>query len=300
MGSHLLPQESTTEDSRMTLVAVLVVTCCLLFSPSQGASITEDQDNKCKDAAEQAGVDLENFKYNVGHVIHSLTVEDVRFFFDENFPVDNDIPTVNTNLTGTPVLPYVPSFPSKFKFPLGSTLDRILLNNDDPKTFFDRGSASLEELGHAAHMLEMLFAASKTYKTLENVDIDNTCPCLVNEAENGIIDELEYIAHVARFETDPKKSNEEQGIVIADWCTFRTGRAALSDEYQSSDKYTRKKNYLRHQRKINVCPGTPKIKDSESWKIFKTDIAGPMEDDGTPMSLNVAFYLYCKIAMLSK
>merc|ERR1712168_1020830 len=136
----------------LRMLIKLLVTCFLIIS-SQAASITDYQDT-CRAAAEQVGVDFENFRYNVAHVIHSLTVEDVRYFFDENFPVENNIPTVNTNLTGTPVLSYTPSFPSKFKFPLGSTLDRILLNNDDPDTFFDRGLASLEELGHAAHMLE--------------------------------------------------------------------------------------------------------------------------------------------------
>merc|ERR1712168_1656130 len=135
----------------------------------------------------------------------SLTVEDVRFFFDENFPIENNIPTVNTNLTGTPVLSYTPSFPSKFKFPLGSTLDRILLNNDDPKTFFDNGLNSLEELAHAAHMLEMLHTTSLIYKTLENIDINKVCSCLVDEEANGIIDELEYLAEVFRFEYDDTK-----------------------------------------------------------------------------------------------
>merc|ERR1719228_29567 len=150
--------------------------------------MSEDQDT-CAAAAEQAGVDFDSFKYNVGHMIHSLTVEDVRFFFDENFPMDNDIPTVNTNLTGPPVLAHTPSFPSKFKFPLGSTLDRILLNNDDPDAFLERGFSSLEELAHAAHMLEMLYRTSEVYKNLGDIDVNTVCPCLVNEEANGIMEE---------------------------------------------------------------------------------------------------------------
>merc|ERR1719411_2580626 len=101
------------------MFAVLVASSLLLIS-KQAASINYDQE-KCKAAAEQAGVDFENFRYNVGHLIHSLTVEDVRFFFDENFPVENNIP-----------------------------------NNS-----FAKGLTSLEELGHAAHMMEMLFRTSQ-------------------------------------------------------------------------------------------------------------------------------------------
>merc|ERR1719290_733604 len=166
----------------LVLVARLAAVSCFLFMTVHAASISEDQDT-CTAAAEQAGVDFDSFKYNVGHMIHSLTVEDVRFFFDENFPEDNDIPTVNTNLTGPPVLAHTPSFPSKFKFPLGSKLDRILLNNDDPDAAFQRGFKSLEEIGHSAHMMEMLYETSKVYKVLENIDTDKVCPCLVNEEE---------------------------------------------------------------------------------------------------------------------
>merc|ERR1719186_471057 len=147
------------------MMFVVLVASSLLGISTQAASITDDQET-CKAAAEQAGVDFENFKFNVGHAIHSLTVEDARFFFDENFPIENNIPTVNTNLTaGPPVLTYAPSFPSKFLFPLGSTLDRILLKNDDTSAAFEKGLTSLEELGHAAHMMEMLYKASQMYKT---------------------------------------------------------------------------------------------------------------------------------------
>merc|ERR1711862_537125 len=202
---------------RLRMIGVLVASCLLVIS-TDAASITEDQES-CQTAAEQVGVYFENFKYNVAHMIHSLTVEDVRFFFDETFPVANDIPTVNLNLTGPAVLPHTPSYPSKFKFPLGSTLDRILLNNDDPNTFSDRVRTTLEELGHAAHMLEMLYRTSEVYKNLGDIDVNTVCPCLVNEEANGIIEELKFIAEVAHLEIDNSKSFEEQGLVESDSCT---------------------------------------------------------------------------------
>jgi len=220
----------------MTLVAMarLAAATCFLFFSTQAASINDDQET-CIAAAEQAGVDFDSFKYNVGHMIHSLTVEDVRFFFDEAFPVDNDIPTVNTNLTGPPVLPHTPSFPSKFKFPLGSTLDRILLNNDDKSSYSIKDWTSLDELAHAAHMYEMLFSASKIYKLLEDVAVHAICPCLVDEESNGVLDELNYLAEVFRF--DNSKPLEEQTVKIDEKCTQknnkRQGRAR-----QGFKKYT--------------------------------------------------------------
>jgi len=290
------------------MIVVLVASSLLVIS-TQAASITDDQET-CRAAAEQVGVDFENFRYNVGHVLHSLTVEDVRFFFDENFPVENNIPTVNTNLTaGSPVLSYAPSFPSKFKFPLGSTLDKILLNNDDPNNSFAKGLTSLEELGHAAHMLEMLFRASQIYKTIENIDINTVCPCLVDEESNGIIEELEYLAEIMG------NTAEDLGdrVVYDDSCISGkenqvTSRKARARFTYKSDGYTvtidrdgtcHIESKCRKKRTINACPNVPELTDSYSWNVFKHDIAGPMEDDGTQMAKNVAIYLHCKIAMLT-
>merc|ERR1719186_919722 len=104
------------------MMFVVLVASSLLGISTQAASINDDQET-CRAAAEQVGVDFEKFRYNVGHVLHALTVEDVRFFFDENFPVENNIPTVNTNHTGPPVLPHAPSF-------LSNLLPRGNLNFD--------------------------------------------------------------------------------------------------------------------------------------------------------------------------
>jgi len=300
------------------MIVVLVASSLLVIS-TQAASITDDQET-CIAAAEQAGVHYRNFKYNVAHMIHSLTVEDVRFFFDETFPVANDIPTVNLNLTGPAVLPHTPSYPSKFKFPLGSTLDRILLNNDDPNTFSDRGRTTLEELSHAAHMLEMLYTTSKVYKGLDDIDVNTVCPCLVNEAANGIIEVLEFIAEVNHFEIDDSKSFEEQGLIISDHCTqnSRKGRALASQNCGYEDVkacpstggggsyFQRQRREASQQsrgaRKIVVCPNVPELIDSESWKIFQHDITEPFGDvaGAGPMAKNVAIYLYCKISMLAQ
>jgi len=301
----------------LALVTRLAVFCFLLFSSLNAASINDDKET-CKAAAEQAGVDFENLKYNVGHVIHSLTVEDVRFFFDENFPIKNDIPTVNTNLTSGPsVLPHTPSFPSKFKFPLGSVLDRILLNNDNPNSFSARGLTTLEELGHAAHMLEMLHSASKIYKTLENIDIDRVCPCLVDEKSNGIIEELEYLAEIM------SRTDEELGdrLVYDDSCISTKENARKGRTEYNYSKYTGGRRFgpysgtsgtititkdecgtwsctIRTQRAIHACPNVPEVTDSYSWNVFKHDVAGPLHDDATQMAKNAAMYLYCKISML--
>jgi len=298
----------------LVVVARLAAATCFLFFSTQAASINDDQET-CIAAAEQAGVDFDSFKYNVGHMIHSLTVEDVRFFFDEAFPVDNDIPTVNTNLTGPPVLPHTPSFPSKFKFPLGSILDRILLNNDDPNAFLERGFSSLEELAHAAHMMEMLHKTSQIYKTLEDIDIPNVCPCLVDEEANGIIEELEYLAEVARLGDDAT----EDKVEINNDCLSsnfnqleREGRASGDNRTVATyvkarpvATYGHGKGHShswgtqnRNGRTIHACSNVPTISDSTTWNIWKTDITKPLGELSAQMGINAAIYFFCKISML--
>ena len=48
------------------------------------------------------------FAPTVAHGIHSLTVEDIRHYFKADAPVENNIPTVNKDLTGARVLSYAP------------------------------------------------------------------------------------------------------------------------------------------------------------------------------------------------
>jgi hypothetical protein len=111
---------------------------------------------------------MTNFMGAVTHMIHSITVEDIRYFFDDRFPVDNDVPTVNTNLTATAptVLPYAPSKPSVFKFPGGAHFDLVMQENDDPNSYFVHGTTHLEDLAHWFHMAEMWNRAGKMYKDI--------------------------------------------------------------------------------------------------------------------------------------
>ena len=48
--------------------------------------------------------------------MHSITVEDIRYFFDPDFPVNNSVPTVNMDLEGDHIV-MAQSVPSEFKFP---------------------------------------------------------------------------------------------------------------------------------------------------------------------------------------
>jgi hypothetical protein len=161
------------------------------FKPSPG----------CSAAASAAGVNLTNFMGAVTHMVHSITLQDIRYFFDERFPEANDVPTVNTDLSSPEmVLSYAPSKPSVFKFPGGAHFDQVMQANDDPTKYFVRGTTHLEDLAHWFHMAEMWLRASTMYREIvgraaaKAVEPMEVCPCLLEVERANIRPLLENVA----------------------------------------------------------------------------------------------------------
>jgi len=197
--------------TRYKFLAVLV----LLFLTNQHVWALPQQQNQsqfpkykkytpspgCSAAAKGAGVNLTNFMGAVTHMVHSITVQDIRYFFDERFPEANDVSTVNTNLTDPEaVLTYAPSKPSVFKFPGGAHFDLVMQENDDPTKYFVRGTTHLEDLAHWFHMAEMWHRASRMYKDIvarvaaKAVEPAAVCPCLLEVEAANIRPLLENVA----------------------------------------------------------------------------------------------------------
>ena len=49
----------------------------------------------CSRVFAATGINQTDLMYGAGHGIHSITVRDIRYYFDPNFPEENDIPTIN-------------------------------------------------------------------------------------------------------------------------------------------------------------------------------------------------------------
>ena len=58
------------------------------------------EEMNCCTKMTDAGIDLNTYGNSVAHGVHSITVEHVHYYFNVSLPLDNDILTVNTNLTG--------------------------------------------------------------------------------------------------------------------------------------------------------------------------------------------------------
>ena len=214
-------------------------------APSDSNKNNKDLSGSCS-AARDLGVNLEGFPKHVAHNLHSITLQDIQFFFEPNFPEDNDIPTVNQDLTSDQeILWQAPSRSSVYKFPSGAAFDFILMNSDNVDSLMEKSTSSLEKMSHAIHMQEMWYKVSLRYKKLENteIDLDQVCPCLVDEKSNEIINKLEDIAidlrkdkEVIMFEFPDKELHDFSGETENQ--EQRTGKAMAphSRGYQRTGK----------------------------------------------------------------
>merc|ERR1719158_153152 len=102
---------------------------------ARGARKIEDErqgmldgpNKECWSTMEEAGIDIVNFPFGTAHRIHSLTLQDLRDFFDPNADRDNGIPTINVNLQSDDlILPNAADMPSTFMSPNMRGIDSIL------------------------------------------------------------------------------------------------------------------------------------------------------------------------------
>ena len=124
----------------------------------------------------------------IAHGIHSLTLADLRHYFNPNANETNNIPTVNRNLSSSlPILNDAPDLGRSDRFQTIGLLvaEEVVLNED--KDWDLHNADILDKLLHALHMHEMWMETSRIYKNLiSNPPNTNICPCLVDVENNGI------------------------------------------------------------------------------------------------------------------
>ena len=109
---------------------MIVLFLLSLLSPGL---LADDED--CRVTMAEDSWVTDNFVTSVVHGVHSMTLEELRRFFDKEAPVENNIPNVNYNLSSAaaPVLASVPSLPlsNPFSSPYMDALDLTLSHMTD-------------------------------------------------------------------------------------------------------------------------------------------------------------------------
>merc|ERR550534_1038738 len=95
-------------QKRMATTGLLLV----LVGLNSAASIPGD----CLSILEQSQALSATYPKRIAHGIHSLTLADLRLYFDPNANKTNNIPTVNRNLTSEPILNDAPDIGRSDRF----------------------------------------------------------------------------------------------------------------------------------------------------------------------------------------
>jgi len=184
-----------------------LVLVCLLGAALAATEVTDEKTSKAKQCNQVKSFDKggvsEQFAKHVSHAVHSLTIEDIRMYFEKNVGEDNSIPVVNPLLRDpTRVLENAPfiGYDNEFETDGMKHFDVIMkgVNMAGWKlSSFDL----LERLSHVYHMSEIWAAAGKEYtKVAKTLDVDSDlCDCVRDTENNGLAKYLQLTAFQVRY-----------------------------------------------------------------------------------------------------
>merc|ERR1719260_426982 len=188
-------------QKRMATTGLLVV-CA-------GLSLAASIDGDCFTILEQSQALSATYPKRIAHGMHSLTLADLRYYFNPNANETNNIPTINRNLTSSiPILNDAPDIGRSDRFKTMGLLvaEEVLLNEN--QNWDLQNADTLEKLVHALHMHEMWTETSRLYKQiLDNPPASNVCPCLADVENNGI---YYYLRNNAMLIREPELGFNEE------------------------------------------------------------------------------------------
>ena len=167
----------------------------------------------CTEILAGANLDLSMLIHAAGHGIHSITVRDIRYYFDPVFPEDNSIPTVNPDFDNTDetVLRSAP-LGSDAGTPGMRVFDQIMSHGDN--FMVGPGLSHLERIAHGMHMNELWQRTSLAYRQVESIPPSpEVCSCVNDDEGNGLLDHLGTISDILRSWTTRSMCNNERPIL---------------------------------------------------------------------------------------
>jgi len=257
---------------------------------------------KCKIIMERNGLNFTTFRHGAGHGMHSITLEEIRHFFEPDAPEENYIPVVNTNLIAEEeILFHAPllGYDENFKTMALKVMAYFMLN--DNEHFYVRGVNTLEKLTHQYHMHEIYVAAGPIYNKLKNNPPDpELCPCVNDVAGNGILSELQKWVHHQRHHFDKKCRNG--AYIDKSKCPNKKNKSQGKQDLRDKTEIIkhREKMYLDDSSRQNamnlmkVNKWTPNtLTGPEQWIPYQAMLTWSMlmEDE----LMNFTMFMYCKL-----
>merc|ERR1711973_610511 len=194
----------------------------------------------CSDVMAQNGLNFSSFWQGAAHGLHSLHLEEIRYFFEANATKNNKIPVVNKNLSSEQAILFnapLAGYDEQFNT-MALKVMAYFMRNDRPD-FFEQGLNTLEKLTHQYHMHEIYAAAAPIYKKMkENPPTDpELCGCVNDITGNGILTELVNIAKKLKY--FQQQTRMARNLNVASNC---------DQQHFHGRSYETSRNYCRHKR----------------------------------------------------
>jgi len=269
---------------------------------------------KCDETMARNGLNFSSFWHGAGHGIHSLSLEEIRHYFDPNAPEENRIPVVNTNLTSEKTVLFnapLRGYDEQFKTMALKVMAYFMLN--DKPYFFEQGVNTLEKVTHQYHMHEIYAAAAPIFRKLRDAPPTDPelCPCVNDVTGNGILEEMVRIAKQLKyFARQPRSACGLQTRVRRKYKTYgdgcktrkyvRSGRKKRDLQTKSELIHQLEQKYLEDSSKENadelleVKPWQVNtLIGPEQWVSYQAMLTSSMLSDE---ELNdFAMFMYCKL-----
>jgi len=167
----------------------------------------------CSAVLAASGLNQTDMMFGAGHGIHSITVRDIRYYFDPDFPEENEIPTVNPDFRGDLIKESAP-LGGDFFTPGMRAMNEIYANDDGTDNYMIQGLTRAEKMTHAMHMLEVWQIAGMIYKKIQaDPPTKEVCSCTIDEDGYGLIDHLlqisNFLRHFGNKTADPNLDSRE-------------------------------------------------------------------------------------------
>lgn len=184
------------------LLLICLVGITLVAAGKGGKKAKAVKKTTCEETMEKGGIS-DAFAKHVSHAIHSLTIEDIRMYFNKKAGENNNIPVVNPRLRDQPrVIDNAPmmGYDSEFHTDGMKHFDVIMkgVNMDGWRL---NSFELLERLSHVFHMSEIWVEAGKKYKKVaKRLDHDSElCACVRDIDNNGLAKYLQLTAFQIRY-----------------------------------------------------------------------------------------------------
>jgi len=279
------------------LLSFVNIQVCWALPTKNDNEVNGDEDDKdsCTDIFANNGMNYSSFHEGAAHGIHSMSLEEIRYFFKADASDENKIPTVNIDFRSENIIHFnapLWGYESRFNTWALKIMDWFMLN--DQPYFYQNMANTMEKITHQYHMHEIYEKASEIYKELvENPpkDAKDICACATDLTDNGVMSEVvniaRYLKHFGIHRPHGKKGCRGWGLGYS--FSYRNKKCKPMhghDGIEAEAAQSMIENYLANSTKETA---EEIIYSSSAWK--PGTLVGPKFDNWVPYAAMMTFSL---------